>query len=236
AANLKISSTTTIDPNAATIVSPGAPEDAVCIAALPDQANSSASVDAAEVAPHVVRRACDYLRAATASRLPAPTGISTATSSTDLEVGSATAVNPNSLPVVAPGAPKIAGRVTSFADELHSSACVRRTPVAPPIIRRTVDVVAVVPSAPVWVCADLKVRPTAAIDPDSSPVIAPRTPEHTGRIAALADELDSTGGVDRTVVASHIVGGACNDLSLRRRDRCDRVRRHTNSQQNRDHS
>src|SRR5262249_31385267 len=138
-----------IDPNSAPIISPRSPENTVRIAALPDQTNPSSRVHGASLSAHVVRRTGDHLSAASAPRLPAPTGSSVLSSSANLKIGSAPPTTPNPFPVVAPAAPKTTGRVTAFADELNSPTRVGRTPVATAIIGRAIDVVPVVPPAPI---------------------------------------------------------------------------------------
>src|SRR5580700_5121453 len=60
--------------------------------------------------------------------------------------------------------------------------------------------------------ANLKIRAAATVDPDSVPVVTPRTPVNAVSVTALADESYPAIGIDRAHAASHVLGRAIDDL------------------------
>src|SRR5579863_516452 len=211
AADLEVGAATAIDPDAAAVVAPRCIEHAIRVAALAHQANATVRIDRAGVAAHIVGRARDDLRAGAGSGSPAAT---TATSA-DLKVSAATAIDPDAAAIIAPRATEIAWRTAALANQLHAAAGVGRADIAPAVVGSAINVVAVVPAAPIR-ARDGEVSAAAAINPDAASVDeAPRVIEDAGRVATLLHELHATADVGSTIVAPHVVGRARDDLALR---------------------
>jgi hypothetical protein len=215
--NLKIRSAPAVDPNPVPVVTPGAAENAVGVAALADQAYAAAGIDRARAAPHVVRRAIDDLNSGSA-------WLPTAAAS-NLEVCAAAAIDPDAAMIVAPCAAEIARRAANLADDPHAATRVGGADVASTIIGGAVNVVALVPAAPAG-AANLEITSAPAVHPNASTVgIAPCLIEDTRSVAALLHELHATPDIGGAVISPHVVRGAGDDLPLgRTKASCRRLR------------
>ncbi len=216
--NLKIRSAPAVDPNPVPVVTPGAAENAVGVAALADQAYAAAGIDRARAAPHVVRRAIDDLNSGSA-------WLPTAAAASNLEVCAAAAIDPDAAMIVAPCAAEIARRAANLADDPHAATRVGGADVASTIIGGAVNVVALVPAAPAG-AANLEITSAPAVHPNASTVgIAPCLIEDTRSVAALLHELHATPDIGGAVISPHVVRGAGDDLPLgRTKASCRRLR------------
>jgi hypothetical protein len=157
--DLEVGAAAAIDVESGRVVAPGPSFDAGRAAPLADQANSSAVALAAVVAFFIAGFAIEDLDvAATAAVIvPAPVivaipistpvtiavtiavTVSVAAVTAEFELGAATAIDPDSPPVIAPGAAFGAGRTASLANQPNAAASVGLAIVELPVIRRAID-------------------------------------------------------------------------------------------------
>jgi hypothetical protein len=211
-ANLEVGAAASIHPNAAAVETPGAIEDAVRVAALTNQTHPAARIDLTDVAAHVVRRTIHDLHTAAA-------GLPAAATAPNLEISAAATIDPNAPAVVTPSAAVVTRRPAALANQLHSAACVGRAQIASFVVRSTVNVVAVVPAAPIRP-GNGEIGAAPAVDPNAPSVhVTPGLIEDARRVAALPNELDSASDIRAAIVALHVVGRAGDHRSLGQRVR-----------------
>jgi hypothetical protein len=201
-ADFKIGAAAAVNPDPASIISPSATINTISIAALTDNARATLSVDGARFAAHIVGSAIDgLLRRWLPARL------------TDLEIGAATAIDPNAMPIPAPCRTIGARGAAALANKANASASIDWATVAVAIIGSTIDIIVLSPAWPTrsaWTAgvADREIGAATAINPNATLIPSPSLTKGTGRATALLDELDATAGVGRTISATTIFGRA----------------------------
>src|SRR5579864_6200904 len=241
--NFEVGAAAAIDPDAVAIITPGAIEHAVGLAALAHDEDPVARIDGAEVALHVVGRA---IHQGGGAGLPV---------ASHPEVRAAATIGPDSALSVSPGLAFDTSGLAALANQAHAEAGVGGAPHALHGVGGAIDHVRVAPAAELVVAirvtipvavmvpvvvsimvavvipmldyrgslhGNLKLRAAAAIDPDSVPVEAPGAIEDAFGFALLVNHLDATAGVRRAHVAVHVVRvaghahGLRHGISLRR--------------------
>lgn len=127
----KIGAAATVNPDPSSIIAPCAAINTIRIAALTDDAGATLGIDGAAVAAAIVGGTVDGLLL---RRLPARLS--------DLEIGTAAAINPNTLAIPAPGLTKGARRAAALINELNTSAGVGRAIFAATIFGRAIKICA----------------------------------------------------------------------------------------------
>jgi len=136
--------------------------------------------------------------------------------SSNLKIRPAATVDPYSAPVVTPSASVNTVGVTALADESHPAVGIDRARPASHIVGRAInDLYAGSARLPAAASsANLEIGATAAVDPDTPTFVSPRTAEVARRAADLANDAHPAACVGGAHVASAIVGGAVNVVTL----------------------
>src|SRR4029077_20325473 len=131
--DLKVGAAATIHPDTVAVITPGAVENAVGLAALADDEDAVARVHRAEIAVHEIRGAVDEGGGA---------GLPVAGNA---EVGTAAAIRPDSALAIAPSLAFDAGGLAALANQVDAKARIRRAPDALHGVRGAVNHVGVTP-------------------------------------------------------------------------------------------
>src|SRR5262249_19147616 len=246
ATHREVGAPTAVDPDVPSTIAPSAAVDTIGVATLAQQAHVvAANACFAFVSTHIVGRTRDDFHSITGwLPIPAIAGVIAAivvaaATAADLEVRAAAMVDPDAAVVVGPIASVLTGGIAALADQLHAAAGVDGADVAPAIVGRAIDVVAVVPAVEARAAAagDLKVGTATAIHPDAAADDeAPRAVEDAGSIRALADQLNAAAYIGGAEVATHVVGRTSDKSRLRiwwrpsADDRSGTVATHTESE------
>ena len=94
---------------------------------------------------------------------------------------------------------------TDYREPLRLSLLLAMPIVAVVVIVVVATVVAVTAAVS---SADGKIRATSAVDPNASVIIAPSLSEHAGSFAPLANQADTTVGVDAAAAEVEVIGRA----------------------------
>ena len=146
--------------------------------------------------------------------------------SSDLEVGAASAIHPNSVLVASPGAVENAGRAAALADQSDFSARAFGAIMAPSVAGLAIEVldeaVAVAAAATVGITiiiavaiirAGYKVGPASTIHPNTAPVKTPSPSRNTWRVAALTDQADAAASIGAAIIEPPVVRSAIYPLA-----------------------
>jgi len=132
---------------------------------------------------------------------------------TEVKVGPATLIDPNSAARVAPSAAENTFGATSLAGKAHSHVRTSRAEAPAAVVGGTINVVAVVPATEGNV-ADLKFGAATAVHPNAAGVVAPGAAEFARRAADLADQLCTAARVHFARVTVHVIGRAGDGLDV----------------------
>src|SRR5439155_2993539 len=141
-AELKLGAASAVDPDFALVIAPGAAFDALGAASLANKTHPPARIRRAAVSVHVLRSAIDRRRGfASGAR----------TADCNFKFRAAAPIDPDSPPVIAPGAALNALALATLADEANPGARIGKAGVTVHIIRGAVHGRSVVLSVPVGV-------------------------------------------------------------------------------------
>jgi hypothetical protein len=128
----KVGPAAAVHPNATSVIAPGLPLDAGRTAPLLRELHPPAGVCRAVIALAIIRRAGDGRAIARSARSRPARSIPRS----QVEVGSATAVNPNPGAAITPGLPLDAGRTAALVSHLYSAAGIHPAQMSFPVIGR----------------------------------------------------------------------------------------------------
>jgi len=207
----------TIDPDAALVPSPGLAFNARRAAALAYEAHATdlaVVVCAAILASAIVRGAIDDVL------LVALTGpvASSVIAVSGLEVGAASAIDPNAIARISPSSAFDARRPGNLAGQLDSATSVNTAELTAFVVGSAVNRLPTSTTAlsgPVTSAATtkLEVGATSTVNPDPVPVVAPGLSLNAGRSGDLPHEPDTPASVGIAVLPTFVIGGATNGLS-----------------------
>jgi len=209
----KVGAAAAIDPDAATVMTPGSSLDAGCAADLAAQLDPAPQSAAAVVALAVVGGTGDDLPLTLPLALPLTLPIALSVAA-DHELGAAAAVHPDALRIVAPGLALNAGGAADLARQLHAAAGVGVAVMAIAIVRGAGEGLSLSLTLSVAVSASGELSAAAAVHPDALHVVAPGLALNAGGAADLARQLHAAARVEVAVVAAAVVGRAGDGLAL----------------------